>query len=69
MVFEFQLGYSGKAMASGEEGREGKRVRAFRQGLDAYAVNKVPESYARFLASRLLREEKAQEGSGRLDAG
>jgi len=58
MVFEFQLGYSSKAIANlTKKGARASIYVPFGKDWTQYAMNKVPENYARFLASSLLKEK------------
>ncbi|MCL5239443.1 MAG: hypothetical protein M1286_03155 [Candidatus Marsarchaeota archaeon] len=57
VIFEMQLGYSGKKM--GSLVKRGARVSVyvpFGKDWEHYAVSRAPERYARFLATRILKE-------------
>jgi proline dehydrogenase len=59
LIFEFQLGYNAKAMGRLiKRGAKASVYVPFGKDWTQYAVNNVPESYARFLASKLLGERK-----------
>ena len=56
--FEFQLGYSGSALSKlVKRGARTSVYLPFGKDWTPYAVNKVPERYARFIAGKLLTEE------------
>lgn len=61
VIFEFQLGYGAKAMSKiVKKGGKASVYVPFGKDWTQYAMNKVPESYARFLASKLLGEKAGQ---------
>jgi len=63
MVFEFQLGYSNKAIGNlMKKGAKASVYVPFGKDWTQYAINKVPENYARFLASSLLKEKPKVKG-------
>ena len=58
MVFEFQLGYSSKAIGNlVKKGAKTSIYVPFGKDWTQYAIDRVPENYARFLASSLLKEK------------
>ena len=67
LIFEFQLGYSAKAIGRMvKRGAKASVYVPFGKDWTQYAMTKVPESYARFLASKLLGEKKEKEGIRRV---
>ncbi len=59
IIFELQLGYSGKKMSMIV--KRGGRVSVyipFGKDWEHYAVSRTPERYARFLATRILKEAR-----------
>lgn len=58
IIFEFQLGYSNKKMNRiMKRGAKASIYLPFGKDWTQYAANTAPERYARFLASRILKEE------------
>ena len=59
MVFEFQLGYNAKQVGGiVKKGAKASVYVPFGKDWTQYAINRVPETYARFLASNLLKEKE-----------
>jgi proline dehydrogenase len=66
MVFEFQLGCSNKAVSDlVKKGAKASIYVPFGKDWTQYAINNVPENYARFLASSLLKEKDTRNGDDR----
>ncbi len=59
VIFEFQLGYSGKKVSSMmKKGVRTSMYVPFGKDWSQYAVNKAPERYARFIATTILGQER-----------